>query len=107
MHNFTTKSQEALQRAYQLASERDHQQIEPVHLLAALLSQEEGIVSPVLKQMEVPTQAVKEAVIAALDTKPKIQGGGLAQIYLSPEMAEVMKRADIEANRLNDEYIST
>ena len=107
VNNFTTKSQEALQRAYQLASERNHQQIEPLHLLAALLSQEEGIVLPVLKQLEGPTATIKEAIATALESLPHVQSGGLLQVYLSPEMAEVLKRADVEAGRLNDEFIST
>ena len=107
MNNFTTKSQEALQRAYQLASERNHQQIEPLHLLAALLGQEESIVLPVLKQLEAPTATIKEAIATALESLPHVQSGGLLQVYLSPEMAEVIKRADTEAGRLNDEFIST
>src|SRR3989338_1703742 len=106
-NNFTTKSQEALQRAYQLASEKNHQQIEPTHLLAALLSQEDGIVLPILKRMEVPTTEVKTALAATLDQLPRLSGGGVPQVYLSPTLAEVLKRADTEASRLNDEYIST
>ncbi|PJE75791.1 ATP-dependent chaperone ClpB [Candidatus Uhrbacteria bacterium CG10_big_fil_rev_8_21_14_0_10_48_11] len=107
MTNFTTKSQEAMQRAYRLASERQHQQIEPLHLFAALLSQDEGIVPPVLKQLEVPTLALKETVHGELEKIPKVGDGGVAQLYLSQQMAEVMKRADEEATHLKDDYIST
>ena len=107
MNNFTTKSQEALQRSYQLAAEKNHQQIEPLHLLAALLSQEEGIVLPILRQMEAPINAVKSEVAGALNSLARLQTGGMSQLFLSPEMAEVLKRADAEAARLNDEFIST
>jgi len=105
--NFTSKSQDALQRAFRIASDNKHQQIEPLHLLAALLSQDEGIVVPVLKKLEVPTNSLKNEVLQNLEKIPKITGGGLAQIFLSPEMAEVLKRADNEAEKLHDEYIST
>ncbi|MFA5954515.1 MAG: ATP-dependent chaperone ClpB [Patescibacteria group bacterium] len=107
MNNFTTKSQEAMQRAYRLAAERQHQQIEPMHLLAALLSQEEGIVIPVLKHLEVQTLNLKDTVHKELEAVPAVNGGGVAQLYLSPQMAEVMKRADDEATHLKDDYIST
>lgn len=107
LSNFTTKSQEALQRAHHLAADRGQQQIEPLHLLASLLSQEEGIVLPVLKRMEVSSEAIKADVAQALEQAPKVSGGGVVQLYLSPELAEVLKRSDAEARRLGDEYIST
>lgn len=107
LNNFTTKSQEALQKAYQLAAERNHQQIEPMHLLAALLTQEDGIVLPILKRMEVKTEEIKEAVAEELDALPHLEGASVIQVYLSQNLAEVLKEADNEAGRLNDEYIST
>lgn len=107
VNNFTTKSQEALQRAYHLAAERKHQQIEPIHLLAALISQEEGIVVPVLKRLEVHVQSLKDEVHKEIESLPHVGGGGVAQIYLSPDMAETIRRAGEEATRLGDEFIST
>lgn len=105
-NNFTTKSQEALQRAYRLAAERKHQQIEPVHLLAALLSQEEGIVVPILKNLEINTSLLKDQVLAKLSNLPSTNTTGL-QLFLSPQMANVLQRASEEAEHLGDEYIST
>lgn len=106
-NNFTTKSQEALQRAYRLAAERNHQQIEPVHLLAALLSQEEGIVVPILKNLEISTTQLKDEVLNALEALPGISDGGVTQVYLSQQMAEVLQRATSEADQLGDQYVST
>lgn len=106
-NNFTTKSQEALQRAYRLAAERNHQQIEPVHLLAALLSQEEGIVVPILKNLEVPTNQLKDDVLNKLDSLPAIPSRGVNQVYLSQQMAEVLQHATNEADQLGDQYVST
>lgn len=105
-NNFTTKSQEALQRAYRLAAEKSQQQIEPVHLLAALLSQEEGIVVPILKNLEVSTTVLKDQVLQKLNTIPSSTSGGM-QVFLSQKMAEVLQHASEEAVHLGDDYIST
>ncbi|MFA7286610.1 MAG: ATP-dependent chaperone ClpB [Patescibacteria group bacterium] len=107
MTNFTNKSQEALQRAYHLAAEHGHQQIEAGHLLAALLLQEASIVIPILKRLEIPTTKLKSSVSELLETYPRVAGGGAAQIYLSQSMGDVMKRAEAEAANMKDEYIST
>lgn len=107
INNFTTKSQEALQKAYQMASEQNHQQIEPLHLLHALITQDDGVIPPILKRMEVPLVELKKELAAAITALPRLAGGGMAQLYLSPEMAEVLKHANEEASRLGDEFIST
>jgi len=72
--NFTTKSQEALQRAHALAHDNGQPQIEPPHLFFALLEQEEGVVVSVLKKLNVELIRLRAAVQAHIDQLPKSQG---------------------------------
>lgn len=106
-NNFTTKSQEALQRAYHVASEQGNQQIDPLHLLVSLMGQEEGIVTPLLKRMEINTSEVRQQALQLISSLPRLAGGNVAQVYLSQELAEVLQRAGTEAEHLGDEFIST
>lgn len=101
----TLKSQEAVQAAQDAASKRRNQQIEPEHLLLALLNQEDGVVLPVLKKLGADPNLVKKDIESALERLPKIEG--LVQNYLSPRLAKVFEKAEEEAERLKDEYIST
>lgn len=102
---FTLKSQEALQAAQDAAGRRRNQQIETEHLLLALLAQQDGVVQPILKKLGADPQMVKTDIEAALDRLPKVEG--LVQHYLSPRLAKVFEKAEEEAERLKDEYIST
>ena len=100
----TEKSQEVLQEAQALAQDRSHNQIEPEHLLYALLSQEDGLARAILSKLGVPPDGVLERTKAELDKLPKVYGGG--QVYVSPKLNEVIQRAFSEAGRLKDEYVS-
>jgi ATP-dependent Clp protease ATP-binding subunit ClpB len=101
---FTLKSQEAVQATQELAGKRRHQQMEPEHLLLALLDQQEGVVVPVLKKLGADPGKVKDDIEDALARLPKVEG--LVQTYLSPRLNKLFERADQEAERLKDEYIS-
>jgi len=101
---FTEKSQEVLQEAQALAQERSHNQIEPEHLLYALLGQEDGLARAILNKLGVSPDGLLERTRAELDKLPKVYGGG--QVYVSPKLNEVLQRAFSEAGRLKDEYVS-
>ncbi len=107
MNNFTLKAQEALARAQREASERNHQTIDLPHLVYALLLQEDGIVLPVLKKLDVPIDALKKEVQRMLDDIPAVSGGGLAQFYLADELRKVLDAAQKQASALKDDYVST
>jgi len=107
-NKFTTKSQEALQQAQGIVFDHSHQQMEPIHLLAALLEQEEGVVGAIIKKIGVDAKKLKDKTMAILETMPKVKmAGGTAQMYLSQDMTRTLHQAEREAERLKDEYIST
>ncbi len=108
-NNFTTKAQEALQRASQIAAEQSQQQINDLHLLAALISQEGGIVAAILEKSDISIDFLENAIWQNIENLPpvKMPGGGLGQIYITPEFKIVLDNAAKEAKKLNDEYIST
>ena len=106
--NFTTKSQEALQLAQQLALGNGQQALEPIHLLAALLEQEDGVVPAILKKLAIDVPSLKGDLDDLLIKLPKTQGmGGLGQLYLTPEIAKLLQSAERAANQFKDAYIST
>jgi len=103
---FTVKAQEAVQRASQLASEHGNPELLPLHLLAALLEDKEGIVPPVLEKIGVGPQAVLNEVYGELDKLPKVSGEA-AQPGLSNEVNKLLDQAFKEAGNFKDEYVST
>ncbi len=107
MNNFTIKAQEALARAQREATEHHHQTLDVLHLFLALLSQDDGVVVPVLKKMEIPIARLKEKAESLLKAFPAVSGGGLAQLYLSENLRKVFDAAQEQASQLKDEYIST
>jgi ATP-dependent Clp protease ATP-binding subunit ClpB len=102
---FTIKAQEALQGTQDVAGRYGNQQIEPVHLLQALLEQSEGIVPAVLERLGVTPSAVSKETEKAIERLPKV--GGLADHYLSPGLKEVLDQAVKETEQFKDEYVST
>lgn len=102
----TVKSAEALQEAAVMARRAGNPAIEDVHLLDALLSQEEGIVVPVLQKVGVSISHLREQLRAALGRLAR-QSGASAQPTISRELNAILDRAEQEARELKDEYIST
>jgi ATP-dependent Clp protease ATP-binding subunit ClpB len=101
----TVKAQEAMQGAQEMGSRFGQQQIQPLHVLWALLAQGDGVVPPLLEKLGVsPTQLAAE-VEKQVERLPKVSGG--SEQYLSPETNKVLERAFDEAQRLKDEYVST
>jgi ATP-dependent Clp protease ATP-binding subunit ClpB len=105
LDKFTIKAQEAVAQAQELAGARGHQQIEPLHLLAALAEQKEGVVPPLLGKLGVRVEGLLSEAEAELAKLPQVSGAG--QQYLSSAANEVLKRATVEAEQFKDEYVST
>src|SRR5215471_10299977 len=103
---FTVKAQEAVQRANQLASEHGNPEIMPAHLLAALLEDKEGIVSPILEKIGIGPQAVLSDLYREIEKLPKISGDA-AQPALSSAANKLLDQAFKEASNFKDEYVST
>jgi ATP-dependent Clp protease ATP-binding subunit ClpB len=103
---FTVKAQEAVQRGSQLASEHGNPELQPLHLLAALLEDKEGIVPPVLEKIGIGPQAVLSDVYSAIDKLPKVSGEA-AQPTLSGEANRLLDQSFKEASNFKDEYVST
>ncbi len=111
MPNFTTKSQEALQRAQEIANEYNHQEVDVYHLLLALISQSESIVTPLLQKLGTNIDLLKSRIVDILENQPKVsffgEEGGVSQFYISLNLKRVLDTALREAKNLKDEFIST
>src|SRR5438067_5047741 len=106
-NRFTRKTGEALQSAQALAREQNHSQVTPEHLLAALVSQPEGVVLPVLERVGVPAKTVRDRVEEALQGLPKVYGQTAQQAQLSQDAYRILEAADEERTGLDDDYLST
>src|SRR5436309_853221 len=108
INKLTQKSQEALQSAQTKALRYGNQEADGEHLLLALLEQPEGLVPRLLARMEAPTEALKAEVERELLRRPKVPGPGVeaGKIYLTQRLQQVLIRAEDEAKRLKDEYVS-
>ena len=100
----TLKAQEALQKAQQSARDRGNPQIEPIHLLSALMQDKEGIVHSVLKKLGVPSDQIVQDVELKLSQGPKVSG--MQQIYASQNLGQVFEQAYKESKSLKDDYVS-
>ncbi len=103
---FTQKAQEALLKAQQDARELSHQTIEPVHLLYALLQQDEGIVPAVITKIAGSILALREELHTDLNKRPKVYGSS-TEVGLSRQAADVLTAAERYAKGMQDEYVST
>ncbi|MBI3456980.1 MAG: ATP-dependent chaperone ClpB [Candidatus Rokubacteria bacterium] len=101
---FTVKAQEAVQAAQALADRESHQQIEPEHVLVAMLQQQDGLVGPILAKLGARADTLRREAEAELGRLPKVTGGGGQ--YMSPRLKAVFDAASSEAERLKDEYCS-
>ena len=107
MDKFTIKSQEAIQAAQRFAEKKGNQQLDAEHVLWALLEDDEGVASQILKRLNVNTDTLKQDVEEAVDRFPKVIGATpLGQIYVSPRLKEVFENAHKNAGHLKDEYVS-
>ena len=103
----TVKAQEAMQRANDLASEHGNPEVQPVHILAALVEDREGIVPPVLERVGAGAAAVQSEAMREIDKLPKVSGSGATQAHLSDAASKLLENAFKEASNFKDEYVST
>ena len=101
---FTSKMQEGLQEGQALASQLQHQELTPEHLLLALLRQQDGLARPLLEKLNVRIPEVEGLLEQELARRPKISGA--AQQYLNADLRNVLNQAETEMTRLKDEYLS-
>src|SRR5947199_352004 len=104
LDKFTLRGQEAIQAGIELAERNPKQQVEPEHLLCAMLEQSEGIVRPLLGKLGANVQVVLNDCQAAIARFPKVQGG---QQYFSPRLNQLFTAAQKQAEKMQDEFIST
>jgi len=104
---FTHKAQEAILQAQDLARERNQQQIDALHLLCALISQEESVVLNLLQRLGADIEGIKRKAKLALERLPVVaQPQAFGQFYLTQDMAKVLERARQEAMKMQDDFIS-
>src|SRR5690606_24665517 len=106
LNRFTTKAQQAVVGAQRLAESYNHSELEPLHLLLALLQQADGVAPQVISKIGARLPGVIGDVQSALAAKPKVYGSA-AQIGLSRAAVDVLNRAEAEAGKMRDDYIST
>ena len=101
----TVKAQEVLQQAQEVAASHQNQAVEPMHLLAALVQQADGVVPPLLARLGIRQELLTQDVEREIERLPKVQG--FAQQNLGRALNEVLERAFEEATKFKDEYVST
>jgi ATP-dependent Clp protease ATP-binding subunit ClpB len=106
-NRLTQKSQEALHDAQTKALRYGHTQIEPEHVLLALMEQPEGLVPRLLELLDVDARSLRDAVTRYLESRPSVSGSGATgEVYISRALSQALDRAEQHAQRLRDEYVS-
>lgn len=108
LQRFTQKSQEALQEAQSVAVRRGNTEVDVEHLVLALLKQDRGLVPRLFEKMELPIEPFVGEIEKELDRRPKVSGPGIepGKVYLTPRLGQLFVKAEEEAKRLKDEYVS-
>ncbi len=107
-NNFTTKAKEAVRRAHELAIERGQNHVSPLHLLAALVLQEESLIFSMLDRMEVDAIMLADAVLEHLEAPESASVLSPSyQIYLTPDLAKALEVAGKIAAHMNDTFVGT
>ncbi|MEM7258814.1 MAG: Clp protease N-terminal domain-containing protein, partial [Pseudomonadota bacterium] len=105
MDKLTSKFQQALQDAQSLAVGREHQFIEPAHLMIAFLDQQGGSVRHLLTQASVDVNGLRSALGKAIDRLPQVSGSG--EMHISKELARLLNSTDKLSQKKGDQYISS
>jgi ATP-dependent Clp protease ATP-binding subunit ClpB len=106
VNRMTEKTQEALQSSQMISARYSHQQIDPEHLLLALLEQRDGLVPKILTAMNIPVHELRSSVENHLAGLPKVSGAGAGQMYMSQSVSRILDSAEREAGNLKDDYVS-
>jgi ATP-dependent Clp protease ATP-binding subunit ClpB len=104
---FTVKAQEAVQRAQQIAQEEQHQGLQGVHLLLALLEQRDGVVRSLIERMGANVAEIAAEAQQTLDKLARVSGDGAVELYLDAEAKRALDTAQQEADKLQDKFVST
>lgn len=107
-NHFTTKAKEAIRKAHELAIERGQNHVNPMHLLAALILQEESMVTAILEKLDIDTILLTDSIMEQIESPES--AGTLSpsyQIYLTPELAQSIEGSTKTASSLRDEFVST
>jgi ATP-dependent Clp protease ATP-binding subunit ClpB len=107
LDRFTQKAQEAIYDAQQLAQELNHQNLEPAHLLMALLKQQDGVVPAVVTRVAGSVAGLRQAVQQDLQSRSQVYGSNPGQVGLSRPASDVLSKAETIARGMQDEYVST
>lgn len=106
-NKFTLRAQEAMQTAAEKAASLQHQQIEPEHLLLAMLSDRDNIAYQLSEKLGLQTERVITILERQIDRFPKVSGASVSGQYLSPNLSKIFDLAATQAEKLKDEYISS
>ncbi len=109
---FTERAQDVAMRAYEILQRYQHAQVDTEHVFLAMLEQPDGIVPHILQELGASVEAMRQRLEAVLRRVPRgpmpmMAGGPMGQVYITPRLKRVLDMAQEEAERLNDEYIST
>jgi len=108
INNFTTKAKDAIRRAHELAIERGQNHVNPIHLLAALVFQDDSIVGSILDKMEIDSVLLADSLADSIeDVGPTNTVSPSVQMYLTPDLAQTLDEAGKQATKIKDEFIST
>jgi ATP-dependent Clp protease ATP-binding subunit ClpC len=109
LDRFTEKAHEAIQEAQEIMQEQHHTQLDVEHIFLAMLRQRDGLTARALERLGVETESVAQRVERELEKSPKVYGqyGYGNQVYVTPRTQRLVKRAEEEAARLNDQYVGT
>ena len=108
---FTERAQDAAARAYEIMQRYRHGQLDTEHILLALLEQPEGVIVQILEQLNIDVEAIKNRLDSTLKASPRMQTlsgkSSPMQVYITPRVKRILDVANEEAQKLNDEYVST
>jgi len=107
-NHFTTKAKEAIRRAHELAIERGQNHVSSLHLLTALLTQDESMVISILDKLDVDTILLTDTILEAIESPEAAKTISPSyQIYLTPDLAQAIEQSSKVAATLKDEFVST
>jgi ATP-dependent Clp protease ATP-binding subunit ClpB len=108
LNQMTTKTQEAIMRAQSLAVSHHHQEVDTIHLLFALLEEQDGLAVRIFQKMNVDIEALKQGAESLIKKKPSVTGSGaeVGKLYVTSALQQLLVRAGKEAEKLQDDYIS-
>ncbi len=106
LNNYTEKAREAIVSAQQIAEDHSHSQVEPEHLLLALIRQQEGVAPRIFERLSLPPTTIASEMERALAAFPVVSGS-TSQVTVATRLRQVLERAQDEMRALKDEYLST